>query len=64
MNPWVELLKSKRVLVNEFLDTARAVKNRKHIRLLESDIETIDKFLSWDNPTPDQLKEMELWLNL
>ena len=57
-------LKSKKVLMNEFLATAKAVKNLQHELALEHSIEYTDALLKVsDNPTPEQEEMIRKWLN-
>lgn len=58
-------VRSKAVLIREFLDTAVAAGNEAHARTLENDLKSVNMFISWgDNPTPAQREEIESWLGL
>lgn len=62
MNKYKDQLISKRVLVMEYLETARNVGNDTHAALLESDLRLIDRYLKMDHMSAKQFKTLEKWL--
>lgn len=64
MAAYTEQLKSKKVLMNEFLSSAKIAQNLPHVLALEHSIQYTDMLLEIsDDPTPEQEEMIKRWIN-
>ena len=61
-NPYIDYLKSRRVLICEFLQTAENVGNEKHASKLKYDLAVVDRYVGMTDITEDQKQIIEEWL--